>query len=223
MSENVTVTVDVTAVPGTEATTAHFQTRTVHIRQYVPYHPTRVDDPYYRLFDQARARMKRLGLLKCAVAGCTAPESEIEAHHTLCEFSMSNGVDIAKFEALHPDLHVESDDDFQRFVEGQGNLTPYCKLHHTGDLGVHVLDGPMFELLPVWKDGLPLPAERVTITAQSAGTGGTTVEVNAGDASVTVDSAGAPAFAPGDSVLDPAMLRPDEEDAATVAAMKAGD
>ncbi len=150
-----------TAVPvAPDASTAeHYQTRTYHIKQWVPHHPTREDDPYYAIFNQYKARCKRLHLLKCAVCGeVDTPEKPTELHHTLCEFSMSTGVDVAKFAALHPDLHVESDADFQKFVEGPDNLTPLCKKHHTGDEGIHVLDFPMWTLLSYWKDGEPAPA-----------------------------------------------------------------
>ena len=63
----------------------HDQTTTIHIVEHVPYHPTREDDPYYHLFNEARNRMKKLGLLKCWVCGC---ESNIEV--PVPEFSKPN-------------------------------------------------------------------------------------------------------------------------------------
>lgn len=187
MSDTAT-TVDMTISTGTAA---HYQTRTVHIRQYVPHHPTRTDDPYYAIFDSYKRRVKKLGLLKCAVCGeVDTPAKPTELHHTKCEFSMSLGVDVSKFEALHPDLHIASDDDFQKFVEGEGNLTPLCKKHHTGDEGIHVLDYPMWELLSYWKDGLPPPAVAMfgdAVITAGAPTGAT-VEVAV---EVTVDTVGA--------------------------------
>ena len=100
----------------------HDQTTTIHIVEHVPYHPTREDDPYYHLFNEARNRMKKLGLLKCWVCGC---ESNIELHHTEVEFSMAKGVDIGKFAELHPDLVISDDASFSQFVEATSHLVAF--------------------------------------------------------------------------------------------------
>jgi hypothetical protein len=114
---------------------AHIQRTTIRLEEYVPYHPTRESDPYYKFFNAARNRMEKLGLLKCRVCGTA---DNIEVHHSECEFSMAEGVDVSKFSALHPDLNIKSDNDFQLFVEGEHNLTPLCQ---TGDTPVIMADG----------------------------------------------------------------------------------
>jgi hypothetical protein len=147
MSDEVaTPTIVKAAAPGVAA---HIQHTTIHIEQYVPYHPQRTDDPYYHLFNQARDRLNRMGLLKCQVCGT---DQQIELHHNEIEFSMAAGVDIAKFEALHPDLNIKDDATFQQFVESDHNLTPLCRKHHIGVQGIHVLPYPFWKLLAVWKD-----------------------------------------------------------------------
>jgi hypothetical protein len=140
---------------------AHIQRTTIRIEEMVPYHPTRTDDPYYHIFNQQRNRMKKLGLLICAVCGAKDGEKEIEVHHTEVEFSMSEGIDVAKFAALHPDLNITDDATFQAFVEGEHNLTPLCVEHHTGMHGIHVLPYPFWNLQKYWKTDLGDPAHAI--------------------------------------------------------------
>ncbi len=42
------------------------------------------------------------------------------------------------------------------------NLEPLCEDHHIGSHGIHVLPGPIWEPQRFWKDGLPVPAVRIT-------------------------------------------------------------
>jgi hypothetical protein len=135
---------------------AHTQTLTLHIQENVPYHPTRASDPYYHLFNEARARMKRQGLLICWICGTT---EHIEVHHTEVEFSMSRGVDITLFAELHPDMGIVDDATFEAYVEGPHNLTALCHLHHTGILGVHSIPGPLWYPQKFWRRDLAVPAE----------------------------------------------------------------
>ena len=133
--------------PAKPGVPAHIQHTTLRLEEYVPYHPTREDDPYYHLFNQVRNRLKRQGLLKCGVCGTM---ENIELHHNEVEFSMAAGVDVSKFADLHPDIHIENDDDFARFVESEHNLSPYCRKHHTGMNGIHVIPYPLWQLMKYW-------------------------------------------------------------------------
>ena len=93
-----------------------------------------------------------------------SPTTEkIELHHTEVEFSMSAGVDITKFATLHPDLHIENDDDFARFVESEHNLTCLCRKHHTGIYGIHVIPYPIWQLYKFCKE---IPAKVLVASQQ---------------------------------------------------------
>lgn len=132
----------------------HTETVTLHLQYFFPDHTPRSDDPHYHLFNEARARMKRLGLLKCWICGT---EENIEVHHSIVEFALQNGVDIEKFKHLYPEFHITNDEDFAAFVEGPENLTALCHAHHTGAMGIHCLPAPAWNALRFWKDTLPVP------------------------------------------------------------------
>ena len=83
----------------------------------------------------------------------------IELHHDKVEFALANGVDVARFAVLYPELGVVDDETFACFVESDGNLTPLCRLHHTGIRGVHVLPYPVWVIQRVWRKDLPAPGE----------------------------------------------------------------
>lgn len=139
-------------------TEAHIEHRTIHLIYYFPDHTPRRGDKHYKLFTQARNRMKKLGLLKCYVCGTT---DNIELHHSTVEFALQNGVDIEKFKHLFPDLHIESDEDFATFVESSDqNLTALCHDHHTGIHGVHCLDSVTWNSLRFWKDDIHVAGEK---------------------------------------------------------------
>lgn len=136
---------------------AHEQRTTLHLVYCYPEHEPRADDPHYALFNAARERLKRQGLLKCWVCGST--ESP-QLHHAHVEFALANGIDLASFAAHYPDLLPEvTDEAFQAFVEGDGNLTVLCALHHIGREGIHVIPYPAWQLLGCEKTGQPVFAE----------------------------------------------------------------
>jgi len=137
---------------------AHLQHLTLSIIEHIPQHEVRADDPHYRYFNAARRRMERQGLLKCWIGNGDCA-GQIECHHTLAEFCLLNAIDKEKFVAAWPDLFWEfhdavTDDEFQQIVEGEGNLTPLCRIHHTGILGVHVLPAPLWQPQKYLKSGL---------------------------------------------------------------------
>src|SRR5205807_103971 len=94
--------------------------------------------------------------LKCWICGS---DKQIELHHSTVEFSLANGVDVSRFEELYPEFGIGTDEQFLEFVEGEGNLTPLCKLHHTGILGVHCLPYPVWLPQRFWRKELDTPAE----------------------------------------------------------------
>jgi hypothetical protein len=139
---------------------AHTQTTTLHIVECYPDHTPRADDPHYKYFNQAHDRLKKLGKLVCWV-GNKDCAGAIELHHAICEFSLSNGVDVTKFAELYPEFGVVDDETFLRFVEEEGNLTPLCMAHHRGIYGVHSLPYPNWLPQRFYKSTLPAPAHLI--------------------------------------------------------------
>jgi hypothetical protein len=140
-------------------TAAHEQMRTLHILQRVPAHARREDDPHYHLFEQAKARLKRQGLWKCIINdGLCAGGPEL--HHTFIEFSEINETDPVKVQQALG-LHFESDDEFQAWIEGPGNLEVLCRAHHTAAYGIHMLPEPLWNAVRFQRDGEPAVAEFV--------------------------------------------------------------
>ena len=131
---------------------SHTQSETDRLVFYYPDHEPREDDPHYSLFNATRARLVKLGSLKCWRCGAT---EKIELHHSEIEFSLQNGVDPAKFEAAHPEFRITSDDEFQAWVEGEGNLLPLCMECHRGTVGIHHVPYPCWLIGRYWKTGLP--------------------------------------------------------------------
>lgn len=140
-------------------TAAHDQPLTLHILTHVPDHAPRTDDPHYHLFEQAKARIKRQGMWKCAISDDLCG-GQLELHHSHVEFSQINSTDVAKVEAAFG-LHFETDEEFQAWIEGPGNLEVLCRNHHTSHYGVHVVPGALWEALRFRKAGAAPAAEFV--------------------------------------------------------------
>lgn len=126
------------------AVKAHEQTVQIRFIERWPAHEPREKDPSYKLFHQAKARMKKLGLLVCNV------ESDyhygvIELHHDKVEYAHINDIDLGKFNHAYG-LSL-TDEEFQAYVEQEGNLEPLCVLHHRGQEGVHSLPTPEWNVL----------------------------------------------------------------------------
>lgn len=126
-------------------TEAHDQGLTLHLITHVPAHEPREEDPHYHLFEQVKARMKRQGLWRCVINDNYCG-GNVELHHSHIEFSQAGGVDIDKVNQ-QLGLHLENDDDFQKWIESPGNLEPLCAVHHRTHFGVHVIPGPLWEPL----------------------------------------------------------------------------
>lgn len=138
-------------------TAAHDQMTTLHIQQHVEEHAPREGDPHYRLFEQAKARLKRQGLWKCII------DDELcggvpELHHSVVEFSEIPAVDHQKV-ARFLGLHFENDEDFQQFVESAANLEVLCSNHHRTHYGIHVLPEPMWLAVRLKDAHVQAPAE----------------------------------------------------------------
>lgn len=148
---------------------AHDQRLTLHILAHVPAHEPREDDPHYRLFEQAKARLKRQGLWKCVIDD-TMCSGEVELHHSVVEYSEINAVDPDKI-AKAFGLHFDDDEDFQAWINSPGNLEPLCATHHRTHLGVHVLPGPFWEPLRYLRGGAQPPAEFIPARQWEQGAG----------------------------------------------------
>lgn len=141
-------------------TDAHDQKLTIHLLTHVPQHPTRQQDPHYHLFEAAKARLKRQGLWKCVI------DDELcgggaQLHHSYIEFSQINNIDPEKV-AKALGLHFESDEEFQAWIEGPGNLEVLCRNHHVSHLGIHSIPGPLWEALRFRRAGTQPAVEVIT-------------------------------------------------------------
>jgi hypothetical protein len=136
---------------------AHDQKMTLHIVAHIAEHEMREDDPHYHLFNEAKARLKKLGLWKCALDDDYCGGGP-ELHHYHVEFSQQNGMDFHKVnQALG--LHIESDEEFAQWIESPGNLEVLCANHHRTHFGIHVLPAPLWEPLRYRKAGVAAGGE----------------------------------------------------------------
>jgi hypothetical protein len=132
---------------------AHDQATTHHYLVHYPEHPAREGDPHYRDFEHYRKQTKDTA--KCSFAVEIGDESEckggLELHHTHVEFSLQNGVDLARLEHLYPG--ISNPDEVGAWIETAPNLTWLCASHHRGHGGVHVAAAADFEASK-WVKGL---------------------------------------------------------------------
>lgn len=150
-----------------EPVAAHDQRSTIHIVAHVPEHAPRESDPHYHLFEQAKARIKRQGLWKCALNDDLCG-GQLELHHSHVEFSQVNAVDPAKIEQAFG-LHFENDEDFQEWIESPSNLEVLCVNHHRTHYGVHVLPSALWETVRWHRAGQPAAAEFIAAKDLPAG------------------------------------------------------
>lgn len=133
---------------------AHAKEVEIRLIERWPDHEPRSDDPHYHVFNQARARLKRQGLLKCNIIS-DYHAGQIELHHAIVEYAHINDIDVDKLNE-HYGLHL-SDEEFRDFAEGKpfrndagqlvNALEPLCVLHHRGQEGVHSLPEPEWNLM----------------------------------------------------------------------------
>ncbi|MFC0438748.1 hypothetical protein [Kutzneria buriramensis] len=132
---------------------AHDQATTRHYLMHYPAHPPREGDPHYRDFDEFRRRTKATA--QCAFAVETGDTSEcrggLELHHTHVEFSLQQGVDLARLEHLYPG--IGNPDEVGAWIETAANLVWLCAFHHRGHGGVHTAAAADYEASK-WVRGL---------------------------------------------------------------------
>jgi hypothetical protein len=174
-----------------DVTEAHEQRMTVHILSHVPEHQPRESDPHYHLFMQAKARMKRQGLWRCAINDdyCAG---NIELHHTHIEFSQSNAMDLKRVNEAFG-MHLDDDDEFQAWIESPGNLEPLCEVHHRTHYGVHMLPHPLWEPLRYRKHATKASAEiesveGADVEVSSSSTKATSTRATKAGADTTTDT-----------------------------------
>ena len=138
-------------------TDAHKQNMNIHLMVSVPEHAPRKDDPHYKLFNKAKARIKKQGLWKCIINDDLC-SGEPELHHSHVEFSQANAMDPDKV-AQAFGLHFEDDEDFQEWIESPGNLEVLCTAHHRTRFGIHDIPAPLWEALRFRKTGSAPAAE----------------------------------------------------------------
>ena len=110
-------------------------------------------------FEQAKKRMKALGIDKCVIEGCDTG-APIEYHHTIIEHAFQQGVDVEKLNRAYG-LHL-TDEDFIDWIQSPSNLEPLCSVHHRTQLGIHAMPEPLWNAIRVWRDDLQPPAEHIT-------------------------------------------------------------
>jgi hypothetical protein len=156
----------------TDPVAAHDQMTTLHVIAHIPEHLPRAGDPAYALFNAARARLKKLGLLTCIINDAYCGGGP-ELHHSHVEFSQSNAMDLDKINKVFGQ-HLTDDGEFQAWIEGPGNLEVLCVNHHRTSFGIHVLPAPLWEPLRYRKAGVAAGGEFVAAKdlSMSVGSGG---------------------------------------------------
>lgn len=124
---------------------AHDQKTTHSYTVHYPPHPPRKSDPHYRDFDAYRRRTKKTA--RCAVAVEVADDTDcgggLELHHSHVEFSLQNGVDLARLEHVYPG--ISNPDEVGAWVESADNLMWLCEKHHRSSVGIHAAAAADFE------------------------------------------------------------------------------
>jgi hypothetical protein len=141
-------------------TDAHKQAMNIHLMVSVPEHEPRTNDPHYKLFNQAKRRIKKAGLWKCIINDDMC-SGEPELHHSQIEFSQSNAIDKDKL-AQSLGLHFETDEDFQSWIESPGNLEVLCVAHHRTRFGIHEIPEPLWNAIRFRRSGEQPAAEVIT-------------------------------------------------------------
>lgn len=141
----------------------HSTTEHLTILFTYPDHEPRASDPHYHLFNEARKRLAAAGKLVCWIGNADCDHTHpIELHHSEIEFALANDIDPHIFGLDHPALGPDCDEEaFLAYVEGEGNLLPLCKLHHTGALGIHSVTYPGWKAQKYLKQGVTAPERKV--------------------------------------------------------------
>src|SRR5258707_8535783 len=133
-------------------------THTILYRVTSPPHPARTSDPHYADFSAyhkahgATARCyigERIGFGDCMDAQLrpcptppgggtpelTPPQPGLELHHSIVEFSLQQGVDLAALEHDYPGISDPAQ--VGAWIETDANFRWLCAWHHRGAAGAH--------------------------------------------------------------------------------------
>ena len=141
-------------------TDAHKEQLNLHLAVSTPEHEPRESDPHYKMFNAAKARIKKQGLWKCIINDDLCSGGP-ELHHSHIEFSQINNMDEHKIEQAFG-LHFENDEDFQAWIESPGNLEILCTSHHRTLYGIQSIPAPLWETFRYRKAGTEPAAEHIT-------------------------------------------------------------
>lgn len=126
------------------AVAEHVQRITHNYIVRYPAHPGRADDPWHADFEEFKRRRQTSGSYYCdfsqqfrsgdsSECNLTAP---LEAHHSIIEYALQNGVDIKLLEQFYPGV---SQMGIGKWIDSDQNLTLLCLWHHRGHGGVHII------------------------------------------------------------------------------------
>ena len=129
---------------------AHTQVADHRYTMHYPAHPARQDDPHYVDFEAYRKA--HIATARCIIGAhfndfseCSSGDSNngLELHHAHVEFSLQNGIDLARLERDYPG--ISDPNSVGAWVESGANLVFLCEFHHRGHGGVHVASSSDYE------------------------------------------------------------------------------
>lgn len=129
---------------------AHTQIADHRYTMHYPEHPARQDDPHYVDFEAYRKA--HIATARCSIgqhfndySECSSGDSNkgLELHHAHVEFSLQNGIDLARLEVDYPG--ISDPNNVGAWVESADNLVFLCEFHHRGHGGVHVAAASDYE------------------------------------------------------------------------------
>jgi hypothetical protein len=129
---------------------AHIQAVTRRYTLHYPEHEGRAEDPWHADFEAFKRRRKANSTDYCdfghTYRGGDSSECDLskplEAHHSIIEFALQNGVDIKLLEQFYPGV---SQMGIGKWVDSDQNLTLLCTWHHRGHGGVHIASASDWE------------------------------------------------------------------------------
>lgn len=128
---------------------AHEQAETRRYTLRVPEHGPREHDPHHADFEEFKRRRKASGEWWCdfarqyradtAECDLTKP---LECHHSVIEYALQNGVNLAELERFYPGVSVMG---IGAWIDSPNNLTLLCAWHHRGHGGIHIVSASDWE------------------------------------------------------------------------------
>jgi hypothetical protein len=149
-------------------TVPHYESRTLRECVAYPPHSPRESDVHYKIFEHARHHLIYELDTGCWIGGAILdqikaglPEghrchgaTQLEAHHSVAEFSGLNEEDWQKVAKDFPQAGIHSDEDFKRFAESEAGLLILCDKHHrSAGTGIHSVTYPAWLLDRYAEDG----------------------------------------------------------------------